>query len=110
MAETGFGTYFLFTNRTTDGNGTAVTVNYPNKTATVKVWGTYGGATVKLQTLAPQTSPAVWIDIPDINGNTLTFTTNKQSPLTYLVQNEQIRAVLSGATGTTTINATLEIY
>lgn len=110
MAETGNGTYLLFTNQTTDANSTPVAVNYPNKAATVKVWGTFGGGTVKFQTLAPQSSPAVWIDIPDIDGSVLTFSTNKQSPLQYLVQNEQIRAVLSGAGGSTTLYASLEIY
>jgi hypothetical protein len=110
MAVTNSNTYFLFSNQTTDGNGTPVTVNYPNKVAVVKVWGTFGGASIILQTLAPQTNPAVWINIPDMNGNNLSFTTNAQCTLQYLVQNEQVRAVQSGSTGTTTLNASLEIY
>ncbi len=110
MANTGSNTYFLFTNRTTDGNSDPVSVNYANKTAVVKVWGTFGGASVKFQSLAPQTSPNVWIDIPDINGTLMTFGANSQRTLQFLVQNEQIRAVLSSASGSTTINASLEIY
>lgn len=110
MAQTLANTYFLFTNRTTDGNSDPVSVNYPNKTIIVKVWGTFGGASVKFQTLAPQSSPATWIDVPDINGSTLLFSANKQSTIQFMVQNEQIRAVVSGATGTTTLNASLEIY
>ncbi len=110
MSSTGCNTYFLFTNQTTDANGSPVSVEYPNKTAIVKVWGTFGGAAIKLQCLAPQSSPAVWIDVPDINGNTLLFQTNKQAPLKYLVQNEQVRAVQSSSSGSTTLNVTLEIY
>jgi hypothetical protein len=110
MAATGGGTYFLFTNQTTDANSTPAAVNYPNKIATIKVWGTFDGASVKFQTLAPQSSPNVWIDIPNVDGSTLAFSENKQSTLLYLVQNEQIRAVLSGAGASTTINASLEIY
>jgi hypothetical protein len=110
MAETGANTYFLFTNQTSDGNSSPVAINYSNKTAIVKVWGTYGSASIKLQTLAPQSSPNVWIDIPDLDGNVLTFTANTQSTLEFLVQNEQIRAVQSGSTGTTTLNVSLQIY
>lgn len=110
MAETGANTYFLFTNQTTDANSTPVAVNYANKTAAVKVWGTFGSATIKLQTLAPQSSPAVWIDVPDLDGSALIFSSNSQSTLEYLVQNEQVRAVQSGSTGSTTLNVSLQIY
>jgi hypothetical protein len=110
MAATGFDTYFLFSNQTSSANSDPVTVNYPNKTAIVKVWGTFDGANVKFQTLAPQTSPNVWIDVPDMDGNTLLFQTNKQSVIKYLVQNEQVRAVLASAGASTTLNASLEIY
>jgi hypothetical protein len=103
-------TWFLFTNQTTDANSDPVSVNYANKTAIIKVWGTFGGANVKFQTLAPQSSPNVWIDVPDMNGAPITFTSNKQSVIEFLVQNEQVRAVLSSSSGTTTINASLEIY
>lgn len=110
VGATGSGTYFFFQNQTTDGNSTPVSINYPNKTATVKVWGTFDGSSVKFQTLAPQSSPNVWIDIPNVDGSTLTFSSNSQSTLLYLVQNEQIRAVISGAGGSTTVNASVEIY
>ncbi len=108
VAGTGDGTYFLFSNQTSDANSAPVAISY--QTATAKVWGTFGGATVKFQTLAPQTSPNVWIDVPDIDGTTMTFTTNRQATLQFLVHNEQLRAVLSGSSGTTTINVSLETY
>lgn len=110
MAETGANTYFLFTNQTTDGNSPPVAVNYSNKTAIVKVWGTFGTGTIKLQTLAPNSSPNVWIDVPDLDGSVLTFTSNTQSTLEFIVQNEQIRAVLASASGPTTLNVSLQIY
>lgn len=110
MAATQSNTYFLFTNQTTDGNSTPVIVNYPNKTAIVKCWGTFGGATMKFQTLAPQSSPPVWIDVPDINGNIISLTTNSQRTLQYIVQNEQLRAVQNSSGGSTTLNVSLEIY
>jgi hypothetical protein len=109
MTETKQGTYFLFTNQTTDGNSAPVNVDYPNKTAVVKVWGTFGGASVKFQTLAPQ-SGGVWIDVPDLNGNIIMLSANAQRTLQFLVQNEQLRAVQSGSGGSTTVNASLEIY
>jgi len=87
------GTFFLFTNETANGNSPAMIVKYPNKTAIIKVWGTWAGADIKFQTLAPSSSPEVWLDIPNTLGNT-EFTQDGQATLLYLVQNEQIRAVL----------------
>jgi hypothetical protein len=111
MSSTGYGTFRLFTNQTTDGTSDPVIINYQNKTAIVKVWGTFGGASVKFQTLAPQTDPAVWIDVPDRYGATMNFAAeNGQATLQYLVLNEQVRAVQSTSGVSTTLNASLEIY
>jgi len=101
--------YFLLTNQTTDVNGDAVQVNYPNKKAIVKATGTFDGATIKFQSLAPQRPSATWIDIPDQNGAVVTLSTAGQRPLEYFVQNEQMRAVLTSAGGSTDITVTLEI-
>jgi len=103
------GTSFLFLNQTTDGNSSPLAIQFGNKVAVVKVWGTFAGASIKLQSLAPQTSPAVWIDIPDINGNVMNFTGNGQRTLRYIVPNEQVRAVQSGSAGGTTLNVSLEL-
>jgi hypothetical protein len=108
MAATGINSYYLFTNQTTDANSTDVTLNYPNK-VNVTVWGTFGGSSIKLQTLIPNTSPEVWIDVPDKDGNTITFTTNKQDTIENVVPNERIRAVLSSASGSTTVNVLLQV-
>lgn len=107
--EAGIGTIFLFQNQTTDANSTSYPIPYGSNTAVIKAWGTFGSATVKLQTMAPQTSPAVWIDVPDFNGNTVAFTTNSQRTMQFIVQNELVRAVLSGSTGTTTVFVSIEV-
>lgn len=109
MTQTSANTYFLLTNSTSDGNSASVSnLNY--RSAVVKAWGTWGGATIKLQTLAPQSSPETWIDIPDVNGVSMVFTQNRQATLEFIVQNEPIRAVQAGSTGSTTLNVTLEVY
>lgn len=103
------GTSFLFVNQTTDGNSQPLAVQYSNRVAVIKVWGTFAGASMKLQSLAPQTNPAVWIDIPDTNGNVMNFTVNAQRILRYIVPNEQVRAVQSSSGGGTTLNVSLEL-
>lgn len=100
---------FLFQNQTTDANSTAQIVGFPTKRAVIKAWGTWNGGAIKVQTLAPQTSPAVWIDVPDMNGNTMSFTANGQRNIAGLIQNEQIRAVQSGSGGSTSLTVSLEI-
>lgn len=105
------GTVYLFTNNTTDGNSDAYAIPYSNKVAVVKVWGTFASAVVKFQTLAPGTSASpVWIDVADNTGVVMTFSSNGQRSLQYLIQNEQVRAVQSGSTGATTLNVSLEMY
>jgi hypothetical protein len=101
-------TYLLFFNQMTDGNSDPVSINYPGKKAVVKIWGTFDGATIKFQTLAPHSNPNVWIVVTDQFGNT-NFSGNSQNTLEFLVQNEQVRAVQSGSGGSTTINVSLEI-
>lgn len=103
-------TFFLFQNQTTDDVSDAVVVKYPNKTAIVKMWGDWLGAVIKVQTSAPQSSPETWIDVPATSGNTMEFTDDTQSTLLYLVQNEKIRASLSGAVMGTSINVSVEIF
>ena len=108
---TNIGTVYLFRNQTTDANSTPLAIPYSNKLAVVKVWGTFGGANVKFQTLAPGTSASpVWIDVPDDSGVILTFSVNGQRSLQYLIQNEQVRAVLASSSGSTTINVSFEMY
>lgn len=103
-------TYFkLFDNQQIDGNSTPVTVDFGSNKAVAKVWGTFDGATVYFENTAPQTSPVVWIRIPDGSGNPLDFTQDGQRTIEFLVYNEKIRAVVSGAGALTSINVTLEV-
>jgi hypothetical protein len=105
------GTIYLFTNQTTSANSTPFAIPYSNKLAVVKVWGTFDGANVKFQTLAPGTSASpVWIDVPDDSGVILTFSANGQRSLKDLIQNEQVRAVLANAGASTTLNVSFEMY
>lgn len=108
IPNTNSNTYLLFFNQTTNATSNPVSVNYTGKKAVVKIWGTFNGATVQFQTLAPQSNPATWIVVTDSFGNT-NFPGASQNTLEYLVQNEQIRAVVNGAGVGTTINVSLEI-
>lgn len=108
IPQTTANTFLLFFNQSTDGISDPVSVNYPGKKAVVKIWGTFDGATVQFQTLAPHSSPETWIVVTDQFGNT-NFPGTSQNTLIFLVQNEQVRAVLSGSGGSTTINVSLEI-
>jgi hypothetical protein len=91
-----------------DTSAAIESINYPGKSAVVKVWGTFGGATIQFQTSAPQTNPAVWIPIADPNGNT-NVTTNTQGTISSLVQNEVLRVVQSGSGAGTTLNVSVEL-
>lgn len=106
------GTQYLFTSQTTDANSAAFPIPYSNKVGVVKAWGTWNGANVKFQTLAPGTSPSspVWIDVPDFTGTIVTFTSNGQRSIQYLIQNEQLRAVLGNAGGSTSLTVSVEMY
>lgn len=105
------GTQYLFTNQTTSANGTPFSIDWGNKLGVVKAWGTWNGANVTFQTLAPGTSGSpVWINVPDFSGNIITFSTNSQRSLIDLIQGEQLRAVLGNAGGSTSITVSIEMY
>lgn len=100
-------TYLLLTNQMADANA-IVSINYPGKSAVVKVWGTFAGATIQFRTSAPQTNPTVWLSIADPKGNT-NITTNIQGTITDLVQNEQLQVVQSGSGVGTALNVSVEL-
>ncbi len=98
---------WLFTAQTTDANSAAHIFSYPGQKATVTAFGTWGGATLALQTLASDNS--TWIPVPDSALNPFTFTTsNSQATIGDVVLNQQIRGVLSNAGMTTSLNLTLQ--
>lgn len=102
-------TIVLFNAQTTDGNSTAKNFTYSNHKACVKAFGTWGGATVALQVVAPSNILAsTWIPLKDKNGNLVSFTVNGIAFLEDMVYDDQIRAVMTSASGTTTVSCTLQ--
>ncbi len=103
---------FLFSARTTDGNGTATPIPFPNARAKVKAYGTWDGATVKLQSLA--SNGTTWINVSQlqIDGSfvDLAFTANNQMVLQGIIPNETYRAVMSNDGAGTTVTIELENF
>ena len=56
--------------------------------------------------VAPNT--VTYIPVTDANGNPLTFTQNTQVTIHDIVLGDNVEVVVSGATGTTSLNATLQ--
>jgi hypothetical protein len=95
----------FFTSQT--ANVTTNPVSVPFNTAVLKVWGTWGGANIKLQTGVPG-DPATFIDVTDSSGNPIVFTKNTQLTLGDIVLGDNLLAILSAAGGATNLNATLQ--
>jgi hypothetical protein len=101
--------FFFFQNQTSNANSTVYQVVPNNNPVIIKATGTWGGANVILQTMALGTGQApLWIQLNDINGNPFAFTSNAQLSVVDIIPNENVRAVLSGATGTTNITVSCE--
>lgn len=102
-------TIVLFNAQTTDGNSTPQNFTYSSHKACVKAFGTWGGATVALQVIAPPNIIAsTWIPLKDRNGNLVTFTANGMFFIEDIVYDDQIRAVISSSTGTTNVSCILQ--
>lgn len=99
------GTTYVFQSRTTDGSQTTI-LNYPDQKILVQAWGTWGGATITLQTIAPDNT--TYITLTDLTGSAITLTADTQLTVTDFVQNQTFRAVLAGASGSTNLNLTLQ--
>ncbi len=100
------GLVYFFTAQTTDANSSSYIINYSSKTATVSAFGTWNGASVKIQSLAPDNT--TWLDIPDLANNTTSFTANGQKTVINFPQGKQMRAVQSSSGGSTSLTVTLE--
>jgi len=102
-------TIVLFNAQTTDANSTVKNFTYSNHKACVKAFGTWGGATVALQVAAPTSVASnVWIPLKDRNGTLVSFTANGVAFIEDMVYDDQIRAVSTSSTGTTTVSCTLQ--
>lgn len=102
-------TIALLNAQTTDANGTAKNFTYSSHKACVKIFGTFGGATVALQVAAPTNISAnTWIPLKDRNGNLVSATSAAVFFLENIVYDDQIRAVQSASTGPTSLSCTLQ--
>lgn len=99
------GTKYVFQNQTTDGASDSVVLNYDN-VVLAQGFGTWGGATIVLQTLAPDNT--TWISVPDLTGSAITMVADSQFSISDFVQNQSFRAVLSGASGSTNLTLTIQ--
>ena len=111
MTATGTSTIInLFAAQTTDTTTNAVVM--PFNTGVVTIWGTWNGATVKLQTAVPG-STSTFVDVMDMNGNTALFNaggtnTDVQVTITDMIYDKLIRAVIANSGASTNLNATIE--
>lgn len=90
----------LLTSATTNARGAELDADGGNKT--FAVWGTFGGATVTLQ--ASPDNGVTWITLT-IGGSPAAFTANAVRLTDRLGQGMMISCIISGATGTTDIDA-----
>jgi hypothetical protein len=93
----------LLTNATANGNGTAIIYTGRTGSADISVYGTFGGASVQLQYNFADDfgqASADWINI----GDAITAPKVQRIDLSY---NTMLRAVISSASGTTSISSKL---
>lgn len=103
-----FTTFFPFRNQTTDAISDSFAVILTDKKLVVKVWGTFDGASVTVQNLAPQSNPATWINIPVQSTQAFAATSDTQFTIEDIVNNEQIRFVITGSGASTDITVSCE--
>lgn len=103
---------YLFSARTTDGNGTGYPLPFPNNRGKVMVYGTWDSATVTLQSLASDGTTWVAVSLLKDDGTftPLTFTANTQMTLSGILMNETYRAVMANDGPTTSITLEIEGY
>jgi hypothetical protein len=95
----------LLSNQTV--NISSVPVTCPFSNGVLKVWGTWNGANVVINTSVPG-APGTFIPVTDANGNPLTFTQNTQVTLANIVYGDLIVAVQSASGAATNLNATIQ--
>lgn len=101
---------FLLQNQTSDTTTGAFYLDYSSDVS-VQAYGTWGGATIKLQQgiITGTNGNTVWVDIKDITRTPITFSSNDVLPLQKFITNQPIRAVQSGSTGTTNLTCLLQV-
>lgn len=102
----GVDTQYIFTAQTTDANSATHHLSFPNSKTVVKCYGTWNGANITFQTLAPNGS--TWINLFDLSNNPVTITANNQFVISDFVYDESFRAVQANSGGSTSLNVTLQ--
>lgn len=95
---------YLFQNQTADGNTDPILADFSDEECELIVWGTFDGATVKLQ-MTPDEG-TTWIDVRDLGGVVISLTTNRVVPLS-VSYNEKLRANISGAGASTDLTSVI---
>jgi hypothetical protein len=99
----------LLNAQTTSANGTTKVVPYSAPRIVFKIWGTWNGATVALQVAAPTSvATGVWIPLKDKFGVIISYTADGMGYIEGLVYDEQVRAVVTNAGGSTSVSATFQ--
>ena len=102
-------TIVLLSAQTTDVSGTAKNFTYSNHKACVKIAGVFGGATVALQVSFPTgVLASTWLPLKDRNGTLVSATTAGVFFLEDIVYDDQIRAVVTSSSGTTSLSCTMQ--
>jgi hypothetical protein len=97
---------YVFTNQTTSGNSTTHYLTFTDNAIVVMAFGTWNGANITYQTLAPDGS--TWINLFDLASNPFTSTANDQFVISDYVKGQGFRAVLANAGGSTNLTVTLQ--
>lgn len=96
----------FFNAQTTSANSTSYSFIFPNKSACLKFWGTWDGATITFETITPLDN-TYWIPISFITGQS-SFAADGQATLENVVYGDLIRCVLSNAGAGTSISVTAQ--
>jgi hypothetical protein len=101
----------FFNAQTANGDSASYSFIFPMKRACLKYWGVWGGASIEFQTIVPPINGAsvgYYVPIMFITGQDM-FSADGQVTLENVVYGDLVRCVLSGATGTTSINVTAQV-
>lgn len=98
----------FFAAQTSNASSPGTSFIFPMKRACIKFWGTWGGASVTFQTLSSLDN-TYWVPIYNLSGTVQTFTADGQSTLENVVYGDTIRATISGAGGSTSLNVTAQV-
>ncbi len=98
----------FFTAQTSNASSTPYPFIFPMKRACLKFWGTWGGATIEFYTSATPLNAAYFVPILNLSGSPVTFTSDGQCTLENVVYGDLIQCVITGASGTTSLNVTAQ--